>query len=96
MFCTDSTPQKECGEGLVHISELCKNKVRHPSDVVKQGQTVYVKISKIMTNGKISLSMINIDQVSGKEKESTDVDVESLKVRGRPGENNPIQYGREN
>lgn len=40
--------------------------------------------------------MINIDQVSGKEKESTDVDVESLKVRGRPGENNPIQYGREN
>ncbi|OXB43086.1 hypothetical protein B1J92_H09526g [Nakaseomyces glabratus] len=85
--------KKECGEGLVHISELCKNKVRHPSDVVKQGQTVYVKISKIMTNGKISLSMINIDQVSGKEKESTDVDVESLKVRGRPGEkqSNPIR-----
>lgn len=45
-------------EGLVHISELSKNRVNKPSDVVKVGQDVNVKILKVdRTQGRISLSI---------------------------------------
>ena len=45
-------------EGLVHISQIANYHVKHPSDVVTQGQTVKVKILDINTEAKrVSLSM---------------------------------------
>jgi ribosomal protein S1 len=45
-------------EGLVHISELSKNRVNKPSDVVKVGQDVNVKVLKLdRAQGRISLSI---------------------------------------
>lgn len=45
-------------EGLVHISELSKNRVNKPSDVVKVGHDVNVKVLKVdRAQGRISLSI---------------------------------------
>lgn len=45
-------------DGLVHISEIAWSHVEHPSDVVKQGDQVRVKVLKVdPANEKISLSM---------------------------------------
>jgi small subunit ribosomal protein S1 len=50
-------------EGLLHISELSRNKVSAAEDVVKIGQKVNVRILKVDTDErKIGLSMINVDQ----------------------------------
>lgn len=42
--------------GLIHISQLSQKRVKSPEEVVKEGQKVTVKITKV-TNGKVSLSM---------------------------------------
>ncbi len=45
-------------EGLVHISQLSSSRVNHPSDVVKEGETVTVKILGIdAKDKKLKLSM---------------------------------------
>ena len=45
-------------DGLVHISEISWSRVEHPKEVVKQGQTVRVKVLKIDSGrDRISLSM---------------------------------------
>jgi small subunit ribosomal protein S1 len=50
-------------EGLLHISELSRNKVNAAEDVVKIGQKVNVRILKVDTDErKIGLSMINVEQ----------------------------------
>jgi len=49
------TPSKD---GLVHISEMAKGHVKHPSDVVKEGDLVAVKVIK-KDKGKVGLTMIN-------------------------------------
>lgn len=42
--------------GLVHISQICDKRIKHPKEVLKEGQTVMVKV--LNTNdGKISLSI---------------------------------------
>ncbi|MEQ8786099.1 MAG: S1 RNA-binding domain-containing protein [Pirellulaceae bacterium] len=44
-------------DGLIHISKLSWDHVKHPSDVLKEGQQVQVKIEKIdRQTGKIGLS----------------------------------------
>lgn len=44
-------------DGLIHVSKLSWDRVRHPSEVVQEGQKVKVKIEKIdRATGKISLS----------------------------------------
>ena len=48
-------------DGLVHISELSNNFVKHPSDVVKVGQPVKVKIKGIdVKKNRIALTMRDI------------------------------------
>lgn len=42
--------------GLVHISEICSQRISHPKAVLREGQQVKVMITKI-ENGKISLSI---------------------------------------
>lgn len=48
-------------DGLVHISELSKERVRQVSDVVREGDKVRVKCIGIDNRGKIKLSMKEID-----------------------------------
>jgi predicted RNA-binding protein with RPS1 domain len=44
-------------DGLIHVSKLSWDRIRHPSEVVQEGQKVKVKIEKIdPVTGKISLS----------------------------------------
>lgn len=46
-------------DGLVHISKMANRFVKHPSDVVRVGDTVDVWIEKVdRERKKISLSMI--------------------------------------
>jgi len=45
-------------EGLVHVSELSNQRVRTPGDVVKEGQTVAVRVLEVDAEGRrLSLSM---------------------------------------
>jgi small subunit ribosomal protein S1 len=44
-------------DGLIHITQLSWEKIKHPSEVIKEGDTVQVRIEKIdPTTGKIGLS----------------------------------------
>ena len=43
-------------DGLLHISQISTQRIKHPGAVLKEGQTVKVKILSI-ADGKISLSM---------------------------------------
>ena len=54
-------------DGLVHISQLSPKKVAKTSDVVKEGDKVFVKLLGFDDRGKVRLSMKIIDQVTGKE-----------------------------
>ncbi len=54
-------------DGLVHISELAKERVGSVSDVVKEGETVKVKVLAIDDRGKVKLSMRVVDQGSGED-----------------------------
>ena len=45
-------------EGLVHVSEIpSKERLRHPSDVLKAGQVVHVRVKNIDDYGRINLTM---------------------------------------
>lgn len=44
-------------DGLIHVSQLSWEKIKHPSEVIKEGDTVQVRIEKIdAVTGKIGLS----------------------------------------
>ena len=50
-------------DGLVHISQVCNRKVRHPSEVVKVGDVVKVAVLEVDEKRKrISLTMKNIPE----------------------------------
>ncbi|HEX4895358.1 MAG TPA: polyribonucleotide nucleotidyltransferase [Solimonas sp.] len=48
-------------DGLVHISQLADKRVEKVDDVVKEGQTVKVKVLEVSRDGKIRLSMKSVD-----------------------------------
>jgi polyribonucleotide nucleotidyltransferase len=54
-------------DGLVHISELARERVGKVSDVVQVGDTVKVKLIGIDDRGKIKLSMRSVDQETGQD-----------------------------
>jgi polyribonucleotide nucleotidyltransferase len=54
-------------DGLVHISELAPKRVNKTSDVVKEGDTVKVKLMGFDDRGKVKLSMKVVDQVTGED-----------------------------
>ncbi|NBC21154.1 MAG: polyribonucleotide nucleotidyltransferase [Alphaproteobacteria bacterium] len=54
-------------DGLVHVSQMAEERVKHPSDVVKEGDKVFVKLMGFDERGKVRLSMKVVDQESGKE-----------------------------
>lgn len=54
-------------DGLVHISELKEERVESVSDVVKEGDEVFVKCLEIDPRGKVRLSMRMVDQETGED-----------------------------
>src|SRR5271169_921236 len=54
-------------DGLVHVSELARERVSKPSDVVKEGQAVKVKLLGFDDRGKVRLSMKQVDQTTGED-----------------------------
>ena len=54
-------------DGLVHISQLADHRVNQTTDVVKEGDKVWVKLMGFDDRGKVRLSMKVVDQETGKE-----------------------------
>jgi polyribonucleotide nucleotidyltransferase len=54
-------------DGLAHISELAPRRVGKVTDVVSEGQQVWVKVLAIDDRGKVKLSMRAVDQESGED-----------------------------
>jgi polyribonucleotide nucleotidyltransferase len=54
-------------DGLVHISQLADRRVNKTTDVVNEGDKVYVKLIGVDDRGKVRLSMRVVDQETGKE-----------------------------
>jgi len=61
-------------DGLVHISQLAPQRVAQVSDVVKEGDKVWVKLLGFDDRGKVRLSMKVVDQETGKELEQEDAE----------------------
>jgi len=62
-------------DGLVHVSQIENRRLNHPSDVLKEGQEVWVKLLGFDDRGKVRLSMKVVDQSTGepaKEDETAD------------------------
>jgi len=56
-------------DGLVHISQLAEGRPKAVTDVVKEGDQVWVKLLGFDDRGKVRLSMKVVDQTTGKEFE---------------------------
>ncbi len=56
-------------DGLVHVSQIENRRLNHPSDVLKEGQDVKVKLLGFDDRGKVRLSMKVVDQETGEEIE---------------------------
>jgi polyribonucleotide nucleotidyltransferase len=66
-------------DGLVHVSQISKDRVSKPSDVLSEGQMVKVKLLGFDDRGKTKLSMKVVDQETGEDlskKEAADAPAE--------------------
>jgi polyribonucleotide nucleotidyltransferase len=63
-------------DGLVHISQLADQRVGKTTDVVKEGDKVWVKLLGFDERGKVRLSMKVVDQETGKERVNEEQDAE--------------------
>ncbi|MBI5164444.1 MAG: polyribonucleotide nucleotidyltransferase [Magnetospirillum sp.] len=54
-------------DGLVHISELARERVAKTADIVKVGDAVKVKVLGFDDRGKVKLSMKQVDQATGED-----------------------------
>jgi len=61
-------------DGLVHISQLTNGRPEKTTDVVKEGDKVWVKLLGFDERGKVRLSMKVVDQETGKEIEKGDAE----------------------
>ena len=62
---------EESIEGLIHISELDQKIVKHPKEIVEEGEVVKVKIVSIDVNKeRIGLSIKQVDEYFGTELET--------------------------
>jgi polyribonucleotide nucleotidyltransferase len=75
-------------DGLVHISQLSKERVAKTSDVVKEGQKVKVKLLGFDDRGKVRLSMRVVDQETGEDLEAKEK-AERAERRKAEGEEQP-------
>ncbi len=61
-------------DGLVHISQLANERVAKTTDVINEGDKVWVKLMGFDDRGKVRLSMKVVDQETGKEIEKEEND----------------------
>ena len=61
-------------DGLVHVSQIENRRLNHPSDVLKEGQEVWVKLLGFDDRGKVRLAMKMVDQETGKEIANEDAE----------------------
>lgn len=54
--------------GLLHVSQITQQRIKHPGVVLKEGQKVKVKITAVK-DGKISLSMKALEEIAATEIE---------------------------
>jgi polyribonucleotide nucleotidyltransferase len=54
-------------DGLVHVSQIKNERLNHPSDVLKEGQDVWVKLLGFDDRGKVRLAMKMVNQDTGEE-----------------------------
>ncbi|MEZ5753057.1 MAG: polyribonucleotide nucleotidyltransferase [Paracoccaceae bacterium] len=54
-------------DGLVHVSQIANKRLNHPSDLLKEGQEVKVKLLGFDDRGKVRLAMKMVDQETGEE-----------------------------
>ncbi len=54
-------------DGLVHVSQIENRRLNHPSDALKEGQEVWVKLLGFDDRGKVRLAMKMVDQATGEE-----------------------------
>jgi len=74
-------------DGLVHISQLAQRRVQKTSDVVKEGDTVKVKLLGFDDRGKTRLSMKVVDQQTGEDLEAKQkAEAEQARAEQRPQE----------
>jgi len=59
-------------DGLVHISQLAEGRPKQVTDVVKEGDMVWVKLLGFDDRGKVRLSMKVVDQATGRELQKAD------------------------
>mgnify|MGYP006165121945 FL=1 len=72
-------------DGLVHISQLNDGRPETVSEVVSEGDKVFVKLMGFDDRGKVRLTMKHIDQETGKQAEGQNNDADELPPkRNRP------------
>lgn len=49
-------------DGMLHVSKIADHRINNPADVLEMGQKVNVKLTMIDDKGRLSLTMIGIDQ----------------------------------
>ncbi|MBC6437713.1 MAG: polyribonucleotide nucleotidyltransferase [Rhodobacteraceae bacterium] len=54
-------------DGLVHVSQIENRRLMHPSDVLQEGQEVWVKFIGFDDRGKFRLAMKMVNQETGKD-----------------------------
>ena len=70
-------------DGLVHVSELKPERVEKVTDVVNEGDEIWVKVIGFDDRGKVKLSMRAVDQATGEDiSEALGLNTQS---RGREG-----------
>lgn len=62
--------------GLVHISQICNQRIAHPGSVLKVGQKVKVKVTAIK-DGKLSLSMKALEEIAATEITEEKIELKS-------------------
>jgi len=78
-------------DGMVHLTELSHTRVKHPSDLVKEGQKVKVKVINVeKETGRIGLSLKALasdpwSQVAKKYKQGQLLEAEVIKVHPKHG-----------
>ncbi|GGH54588.1 polyribonucleotide nucleotidyltransferase [Frigidibacter albus] len=54
-------------DGLVHVSQIAKQRLKHPNEILTEGQEVKVKLLGFDDRGKVRLGMRMVDQTTGAE-----------------------------
>jgi polyribonucleotide nucleotidyltransferase len=63
-------------DGLVHVSQIENRRLNHPSDVLKEGQEVWVKLLGFDDRGKVRLAMKMVNQETGEEMTKEEAEAE--------------------